>query len=120
MEAETETMVEKREIINNVMCLLTDPDGTPFGAPMYLPQNAGPQHLNQIVNKLLNNVTKPPYSYSQILFYIFLVIIIIITLSDYLCSHFRRRNCRMLSIYQMRSSLCHLKHTCRKTKASHV
>ncbi|KAG4952384.1 hypothetical protein JHK84_045703 [Glycine max] len=30
MEAETETMVEKREIINNVMCLLTDPDGTPF------------------------------------------------------------------------------------------
>ncbi|KHN00752.1 Notchless protein like [Glycine soja] len=55
MEDETETMVEKREIINNVMCLLTDPDGTPLGAPMYLPQNAGPQHLIQIVNKLLNN-----------------------------------------------------------------
>ncbi|KAL5173564.1 Notchless [Glycine soja] len=63
MEAETETMVEKREIINNVMCLLTDPDGTPFGAPMYLPQNAGPQHLNQIVNKLLNNEEKLPYAF---------------------------------------------------------
>jgi len=69
MEVETETMVEKREIINNVMCLLTDPDGTPLGSPMYLPQNAGPQHLNQIVNKLLNNVSKPLYP-SQILFYI--------------------------------------------------
>lgn len=70
MEVETETMVEKREIINNVMCLLTDPEGTPLGSPMYLPQNAGPQQLNQIVNKLLSNVSKPLYP-SQILFYIF-------------------------------------------------
>lgn len=78
MEAETETMVEKREIINNVMCLLTDPDGTPFGAPMYLPQNAGPQHLNQIVNKLLNNVTKPlspiPKFYFTFIIFIFIII----------------------------------------------
>ncbi|KOM27063.1 hypothetical protein LR48_Vigan393s000700 [Vigna angularis] len=60
---QTETMVEKREIINNVMCLLTDPDGTPLGSPMYLPQNAGPQHLNQIVNKLQNNEEKLPYAF---------------------------------------------------------
>ncbi|BAT95873.1 hypothetical protein VIGAN_08269700 [Vigna angularis var. angularis] len=63
MEVETETMVEKREIINNVMCLLTDPDGTPLGSPMYLPQNVGPQHLNQIVNKLQNNEEKLPYAF---------------------------------------------------------
>ncbi|BAT95872.1 hypothetical protein VIGAN_08269600, partial [Vigna angularis var. angularis] len=63
MEVETETMVEKREIINNVMCLLTDLDGTPLGSPMYLPQNAGPQHLNQIVNKLQNNEEKLPYAF---------------------------------------------------------
>lgn len=42
--------------INNVMCQLTDPEGTPVGPPMYFPQNAGPQQLQQIVNKLLNNV----------------------------------------------------------------
>ncbi|BAT95876.1 hypothetical protein VIGAN_08270000 [Vigna angularis var. angularis] len=63
MEVETETMVEKREIINNVMCLLTDPNGTPLGSPMYLPQNAGPQHLNQIVNKLQNNEEKLSYAF---------------------------------------------------------
>lgn len=63
MEVETETMVEKREIINNVMCLLTDPEGTPLGSPMYLPQNAGPQQLNQIVNKLLSNEEKLPYAF---------------------------------------------------------
>jgi len=78
MEDETETMVEKREIINNVMCLLTDPDGTPLGAPMYLPQNAGPQHLIQIVNKLLNNVTKPlspiPKFYFTFIIFIFIII----------------------------------------------
>lgn len=50
MEIETETT-------NNVMCLLTDPEGNPLGAPMYFPQNAGPQQLSQIVNKLLNNVS---------------------------------------------------------------
>lgn len=50
MEIETETT-------NNVMCLLTDPEGNPLGAPMYFPQNAGPQQLSQIVNKLLHNVS---------------------------------------------------------------
>jgi ribosome assembly protein 4 len=57
MEIDTETTaVEKRMIINNVMCLLTDPDGAPLGAPMYLPQNIGPQQLQLIVNQLLHNV----------------------------------------------------------------
>lgn len=75
MEAETGTVVEKREIINNVMCLLMDPDGTPLGASMYLPQNVGPQHLNQIVNKLLNNVNYPLSSITN--FYFAFIIIII-------------------------------------------
>ncbi len=49
---------EQREMTTNkVMCLFTDPEGTPLGAPMYLPQNAGPQELQQMVNKLLNNVS---------------------------------------------------------------
>ncbi|KAH9740802.1 Notchless protein-like [Citrus sinensis] len=56
MEIETETT-------NNVMCLLTDPEGNPLGAPMYFPQNAGPQQLSQIVNKLLNNEEKLPYAF---------------------------------------------------------
>ncbi|PNY11684.1 notchless protein [Trifolium pratense] len=55
MEIDTDTTVEKRVIINNVMCLLTDPDGAPLGAPMYLPQNIGPQQLQLIVNQLLRN-----------------------------------------------------------------
>lgn len=50
-------MEVKTEMTNNVMCLLTDPEGNPLGAPMYLPQNAGPQQLQQIVKKLLNNVS---------------------------------------------------------------
>ncbi|GFZ21674.1 transmembrane protein, putative [Actinidia rufa] len=48
---------EERELNNNVMSQLTDPVGTPLGPPMYLPQNAGPKELQQMVNKLLNNST---------------------------------------------------------------
>lgn len=109
----TEVVMENREIINNVMCLLTDPDGNPLGAPIYLPQNAGPQQLQQIVNKLLNNVM--PFS---ILTFILHKLVVYYCYFEYLYSHFRRRNCHMLSIYPTRSSSCHLKHTCRKTKVS--
>ena len=49
--------LEQNETVNNVMCLLVDPEGNSLGAPMYFPQNAGPQQLQQIVNKLLNNVS---------------------------------------------------------------
>ncbi|KAK7846318.1 notchless protein like protein [Quercus suber] len=52
---------EQRETSNKVMCLLTDPEGTPLGVPMYLPQIAGPQQLQQMVNQLLNNVTLKLY-----------------------------------------------------------
>lgn len=54
-----EVMEEGREISSNntVMCLLTDPEGEPLGAPLYLPQNAGPPQLQEIVNKLLKNVS---------------------------------------------------------------
>lgn len=50
---------EQRETMTSdkVMCLLTDPEGTHLGAPMYLPQDTGPQQLQQMVNKLLNNVS---------------------------------------------------------------
>ncbi|KAF4351006.1 hypothetical protein G4B88_015990 [Cannabis sativa] len=51
------------EIVNNVMCLLTDPEGAPLGPAMYLPQNSGPQQLQQIVNQLLNNEEKLPYAF---------------------------------------------------------
>jgi hypothetical protein len=70
MEIETETVVERRVIINNVMCLLTDPDGAPLGAPMYLPQNIGPQQLQLIVNQLLHNVIITLFRFSS-LFFIF-------------------------------------------------
>ncbi|XP_077250892.1 WD-40 repeat family protein / notchless protein [Tasmannia lanceolata] len=55
--------VEEQTGINNVMCLLTDPEGEPLGAPMYLPQNAGPPQLHEVVNKLLNNEEKLPYAF---------------------------------------------------------
>ncbi|PKI62946.1 notchless protein homolog [Punica granatum] len=58
---EVETEVERD--INNVMCQLGDPEGTPLGPPLYLPQNAGPQQLQLIVNKLLNNEEKLPYAF---------------------------------------------------------
>ncbi|KAI3830932.1 hypothetical protein MKX03_010230 [Papaver bracteatum] len=48
---------------SNIMCLLTDPEGTPLGPSMFLPHNAGPPQLQQLVNKLLNNEDKLPYSF---------------------------------------------------------
>ncbi|KAB1224851.1 hypothetical protein CJ030_MR1G013947 [Morella rubra] len=60
MEVEEE---QRETTTNKVMCLLTDPEGTPLGAPVYLPQNAGPQQLQQMVNKLLNNEEKLPYAF---------------------------------------------------------
>ncbi|KAJ3695720.1 hypothetical protein LUZ60_001097 [Juncus effusus] len=48
---------------NTVMCLLTNPEGDPLGAPLYLPQNVGPPQLQEIVNKLLNNDEKLPYAF---------------------------------------------------------
>ncbi|KAF9593285.1 hypothetical protein IFM89_021041 [Coptis chinensis] len=47
----------------NVMCMLTDPEGTTLGAPMSVPQIAGPLQLQQIVNDLLNNEEKLPYAF---------------------------------------------------------
>ncbi|CAN6569943.1 unnamed protein product [Malus baccata var. baccata] len=46
-----------------VLCLLTDPDGTPLGSSVYLPQNTEPQHLQQIVNQLLKNEERLPYAF---------------------------------------------------------
>ncbi|XP_019175867.1 PREDICTED: notchless protein homolog [Ipomoea nil] len=52
-----------RDSTNSVMCRLTDPEGTPLGTPMYLPEIAGPKELNQMVNKLLSNDEKLPYAF---------------------------------------------------------
>ncbi|CAK9147534.1 unnamed protein product, partial [Ilex paraguariensis] len=61
---ELEVGVEgQRELNNSVMSQLTDPEGNSLGAPMYLPQNAGPKELQQIVNKLLNNGDKLSYAF---------------------------------------------------------
>ncbi|GAU34431.1 hypothetical protein TSUD_393840 [Trifolium subterraneum] len=55
MEIDTDAVMDRKTIINSVMCLLTNTDGTPLAAPMYLPQNIAPQHLQLIVNQLLHN-----------------------------------------------------------------
>lgn len=47
----------------SVMCLFTNPEGDPLGASLYLPQDAGPPQLQEIVNKLLQNEEKLPYSF---------------------------------------------------------
>lgn len=60
---EVEVAEESRELTNNVMCQLADPEGTPLGASMYLPQSVGPKELQQMVNKLLNNEEKLPYAF---------------------------------------------------------
>lgn len=65
-----ETVVSGGEIISNnsVMCLLTNLEGEPLGAPLYLPQNAGPLQLQQLVNKLHQNVTSMaffPFNFSM-------------------------------------------------------
>nr|GMC86757.1 notchless protein homolog [Ipomoea batatas] len=52
-----------RDSTSSVMCRLTDPEGTPLGTSMYLPEIAGPKELNQMVNKLLNNDEKLPYAF---------------------------------------------------------
>lgn len=57
MDAEAAGMEEGKDMKNSVMCQLTDPEGTPLGPSMYLPQSAGPKELQQIVNQLLNNVS---------------------------------------------------------------
>lgn len=54
MAAEAEQSMDGTK--NNVMCQFTDPEGTPLGAPIYLPQNAGPLQLQQLINQLLRNV----------------------------------------------------------------
>lgn len=49
-------IAEQGETGQSVMCQLTDPEGNHLGPSMSLPQNASPKELQQIVNKLLNNV----------------------------------------------------------------
>ncbi|KAG8389225.1 hypothetical protein BUALT_Bualt02G0206700 [Buddleja alternifolia] len=54
---------DERELTNRVICQLTDSEGTPLGAPIFLPESAGPKELQQLVNKLLNNEEKLPYAF---------------------------------------------------------
>ncbi|RZC64327.1 hypothetical protein C5167_008017 [Papaver somniferum] len=59
---------EEKDVVRNdnsstIMCQFTDPEGVPLGTCMYLPHNAGPLQLQLLVNKLLNNEEKLPYSF---------------------------------------------------------
>ncbi|CAH8312831.1 unnamed protein product [Eruca vesicaria subsp. sativa] len=47
----------------SVICLLTDAEETPLGSAMYIPRNAGPLQLTNLVNTFLNNEEKLPYSF---------------------------------------------------------
>lgn len=49
--------------VNNIICLMTDPDGNALGGPVDLPQDAGPLQLQSLVNALLNNEEKLPYAF---------------------------------------------------------
>ncbi|GMN32181.1 hypothetical protein TIFTF001_003556 [Ficus carica] len=55
--------MEVEAMEHNVMCVLKDPEGTPLGPAMFLPQNAGPPQLQLIVNQLLQNEEKLPYAF---------------------------------------------------------
>ncbi|KAL4205328.1 hypothetical protein AMTRI_Chr01g114070 [Amborella trichopoda] len=57
------TVLPDQEKGNNLLCLLTDPEGTPLGLPLYLPQDAGPAQLQDLVNTLLHNEEKFPYAF---------------------------------------------------------
>ncbi|KAL3342842.1 hypothetical protein AABB24_026734 [Solanum stoloniferum] len=63
MEVEVEAAAAEREATNSVICQLADPEGNPLGAALYLPENASPKELNQVVNKLLSNEEKLPYAF---------------------------------------------------------
>ncbi|KAL6129956.1 hypothetical protein ACLB2K_068338 [Fragaria x ananassa] len=56
-------MAMEVEAERTVMCLLTDPDDTPLGQFMYLPQHTTTLQLQQIVNRLLQNEEKMPYTF---------------------------------------------------------
>lgn len=42
---------------NNIICSLADPEGRSLGAPLDLPQDAGPKELYLLINTLLQNVS---------------------------------------------------------------
>lgn len=63
MEVEVEAAAAaEREATNSVICQLADPEGNPLGAALYLPENASPKELNQVVNKLLSNVSNKNFN----------------------------------------------------------
>ncbi|WVZ99814.1 LOW QUALITY PROTEIN: hypothetical protein U9M48_045060 [Paspalum notatum var. saurae] len=47
----------------SVMCQLVSPEGDHLGAALYLPNNVGPPQLQEIVNHLLHNEDKLPYTF---------------------------------------------------------
>lgn len=63
--------MEVESVGKSVMCLLEDPQGNPLESPMFLPLTFGPQHLLQVVNQLLNNV-----SFMHIFFFSFVVLML--------------------------------------------
>eukprot|EP00252_Welwitschia_mirabilis_P020841 TRINITY_DN5197_c0_g1_i1.p1 TRINITY_DN5197_c0_g1~~TRINITY_DN5197_c0_g1_i1.p1 ORF type:complete len:487 (-),score=77.80 TRINITY_DN5197_c0_g1_i1:394-1854(-) len=61
------TMAEGNKALSlpqkNIICQLTDPEGNNLGTAIDLPQDAGPQQLQSIVNALLTNEEKLPYAF---------------------------------------------------------
>lgn len=125
--------MEVESVGKSVMCLLEDPQGNPLESPMFLPLTFGPQHLLQVVNQLLNNV-----SFMHIFFFSFVVLMLktkIVEIQDDMgCSflicfiylfflHFylsRRRSCHTLSMCQTKNLLCRLVYTWRRIKVSRI
>uniref|UniRef100_A0A0C9QVM9 TSA: Wollemia nobilis Ref_Wollemi_Transcript_5414_2075 transcribed RNA sequence n=1 Tax=Wollemia nobilis TaxID=56998 RepID=A0A0C9QVM9_9CONI len=71
MPATTGTMAKDEQMdasvatpaVNNIICLLTDPEGNALGASVDLPQDISPPQLTALVNALLKNEEKLPYAF---------------------------------------------------------
>ncbi|CAM6099341.1 unnamed protein product [Calypogeia fissa] len=50
-------------LTNNLICILTDSEGRNLGSTFDLPQNAGPKELHALVNAILQNEEKLPYTF---------------------------------------------------------
>lgn len=48
---------------NNIICVLTDPEGRIVGTTFDLPQGAGPKELHALINTVLRNEEKLPYNF---------------------------------------------------------
>ena len=88
--------VETEEASKTVLCLFTDPEGAPLRTPMFLPQNAGPPQLQQIVNTLLHNVTFIHVFCKKVLNFT-IVLLKVSVFSNFICLFVKPMFCYLLS-----------------------